>query len=145
MHTSRHWLPSLATGAALLLLPALLTGCSDGRPTRVPVSGIVTIDGQPLPYGNIKFVPSGARPSAGKIDENGRFKLTCYDGDDGVVVGRHRVAISASKILSESKIQWYAPKKYADFRTSELEFDIDAPIDDLKIELTWNGGKAFVE
>ncbi|MBX3432241.1 MAG: hypothetical protein KF847_02720 [Pirellulales bacterium] len=122
-----------------------VVGCGDGRPERVRVAGTVTIDGQPLTHGNIKFVPAGARPSAGKLDATGRFTMTCFDGDDGVVRGRHRVAISASKILSESKIQWFAPKKYADFRTSGVEFEIDQPTEDLKIELTWDGGKPFVE
>ena len=111
-----------------------VVGCGDGRPERVRVAGTVTIDGQPLTHGNIKFVPAGARPSAGKLDAN-----------DGVVRGRHRVAISASKILSERKIEWFAPKKYADFRTSGVEFEIDQPTEDLKIELTWDGGKPFVE
>lgn len=133
----------LASLAAAVVLFA--GGCGDGRPERVAVSGTVTIDGKPLTQGNIKFVPTGARPSAGKLDDNGRFTLTCYDGDDGAVPGQHRVAISASKILSESKIQWFAPKKYADFRTSNLEYEITEPTDDLKIELSWDGGKPFIE
>ena len=120
-------------------------GCSDGRPARVTVSGQVLIDGEPLSQGNIKFVPEGARPSAGSITEDGRFTLTCYDGNDGVVPGTHRVQISASEILDESKVKWWAPKKYCDFRKSGLTFKISEPTDDLKIELTWDGGKPFVE
>ncbi|MBA3482591.1 MAG: hypothetical protein H0T51_12320 [Pirellulales bacterium] len=111
----------------------------------MPVAGIVTIDGRPLTEGNIKFVPDGGRPSSGKIEPNGRFVLTCYDGADGAIPGTHRVAISASKILSESKMQWLAPRKYADFRTSDLKYDINEPTDNLAIELTWDGGKPFVE
>jgi len=61
------------------------------------------------------------------------------------VPGTHRVAISASKILSENKVQWFAPKKYADFRTSGLTYEIKEPTDNVKIELTWNGGKPFIE
>ena len=131
--------------AALIVLTGVANGCGSGRPERVAVSGHVVIDGQPLAFGNIKFVPAGARPSVGKLDENGHFTLTCYDGDDGVVPGTHRVAISASKILSENKVQWFAPKKYADFRTSGLTYEIKEPTDDLKIELTWDGGKPFIE
>ena len=120
-------------------------GCSDGRPDRVTVSGQVLIDGAPLSQGNIKFVPEGARPSAGTIEEDGRFTLTCYDGNDGVIPGRHRVQISANEILDESKVKWWAPKKYCDFRKSGLTFTITEPTDDLKIELTWDGGKPFIE
>ena len=111
----------------------------DGLPKRVPVAGTVTIDGEPLKLGNIKFVPDGARPSAGEIDENGRYVLTCYDGNDGAVPGTHRVQISANEIISDSKIRWFAPKKYADFRRSGIEVEITEPIDDLAIELTWDG------
>ena len=123
----------------------MLAGCGDGRPERVAVSGKVLIDGQPLVFGNIKFVPTGARPSAGKLDEGGRFTMTCYDGEDGVVVGKHRVAISAVQILNETKVKWFAPKKYSDFRTSGLEFDLTEPTDDLTINITWDGGKPFIE
>ena len=136
---------------SLVLLGFVLTilwsgvGCSDGRPARVTVSGQVLIDGAPLSQGNIKFVPEGARPSAGIIAEDGRFTLTCYDGNDGVVPGTHRVQVSASEILGESKVKWWAPKKYCDFRKSELTFEIMEPTDDLKVELTWDGGKPFVE
>ncbi len=131
--------------ALLLVILLLQVGCGDGRPTRVTVSGQVLIDGQPLTVGNIKFVPDGARPSSGKLDPQGKFTLTCYDGGDGVVVGKHRAQISAMEVISASKVRWMAPPKYADFRTSELEYEITEPTDDLKIELTWDGGKPFVQ
>jgi hypothetical protein len=103
------------------------------------------IDGKPLTLGNIKFVPEGARPSSGKLDSEGRFTLTCYDGDDGVVPGKHRAQISAMEVIGPTKVKWFAPPKYADFRTSELEYEITEPTDDLKIELTWDGGAPFVQ
>jgi hypothetical protein len=124
----------------LLLFLSLLAGCDD-RPARVPVSGIVTIDGRPLKRGNIKFVPVNGRPSAGKIGEDGQFTLTCYDGNDGALIGTHRVQVASNRIISDSKIEWFAPPKYADFRTSEISVDITEPVDDLKIELAWGKQK----
>jgi hypothetical protein len=140
-------LPEMSSRLLGFLLLALLslTGCGDGRPARVAVSGQVLIDGQPLSVGIIKFIPEGSRPSSGKIEADGSFTLTCYDGADGVVPGRHRVQVSAMEILGSSKVKWLVPRKYADFRTSELEFEITEPTDDLKIELTWDGGKPFVQ
>lgn len=130
----------------LLALAGGIVGCSDGRPERVPVSGQVFIDGEPLTMGNIKFVPQNARPSAGKIDKNGHFILTCYDGNDGAVRGVHRVQVSANEIISDSKIRWFAPRKYADFRTSDITIEIDEPTDSLVIELAWEGRKGpYVE
>jgi hypothetical protein len=135
-----------AIGLCLLAAVApLVSGCGDERPERVEVSGQVLIDGQPLTVGNVKFIPTGSRPSSGKLDGEGKFTLTCYDGGDGVVPGKHRVQISAMEVISASKVRWLAPPKYADFRTSELEFEINEPTDDLKIELTWDGGKPFVQ
>ena len=131
-------------GAAALLL---LAGCSD-RPDLVAVSGSVLIDGQPLTTGNIKFVPDRARASWGTIDQSGRFTLSCYEKDDGAVPGKHRVQISALEILKGNKAKWLAPPKYADFRTSQLEFEITEPTEDLKVNLTWKGsppGKPFVQ
>src|SRR5690242_13923202 len=65
------------TGA--LLAMAVIAGCSDGRPARVPISGQVLIDGQPLKFGVVKFIPDNGRPSSGNLDENGRFTLHCFD------------------------------------------------------------------
>jgi hypothetical protein len=117
-----------------------LAGC-DHHPTRVPVSGLVLIDGQPLGKGNIKFVPEIGRPSAGKIGEDGKFTLTCYDGNDGALLGKHRVQVASNRIISDSKIEWFAPPEYADFRTSGIEIEISKPVDDLKIELKWGDKK----
>lgn len=137
----------LALCLAVLLgwLGAMVVGCGDGRPKRVAVSGQVLIDGKPLPGGNIKFVPYGARPSMGTIGEQGHFTLTCFDGEDGAIPGKHRIEIVSNEVLSQTAIRWYSPKKYADFLTSGLEVDVTVPTDTLKIHLTWNGGKPFVE
>jgi hypothetical protein len=118
-----------------------ITGCGDGRPTRVPVSGTVLINGQPLTRGYVKFVPPNGRPSLGKIGEDGKFVLTCYDGSDGAIPGTHRVQVAANRIISANKIEWFAPSKYADFRTSEIEIVVVEPVDNLTIELTSDGKK----
>src|SRR5262245_51706742 len=99
------------TMIAVVILGAITVGCSDGRPQRVPVAGQVLIDGRPLRYGYIKFIPQGARASGGGLDENGRFVLGCFEAADGAVLGKHRVEVMAQKTLSETKIEWFAPKK----------------------------------
>jgi hypothetical protein len=124
-----------------IAIVVLAGGCGDGRPKRVPVSGVVLVDGQPLSQGNIKFVPKNGRPSAGKIGSDGHFSLTCYDGEDGAIVGSHQIQVASNRIISDSKIEWYAPPTYADFRTSNLSAEITDPVDDLKIELKWGDRK----
>jgi len=129
----------------LLLLVILPAGCGEKRPVRVPVSGQVLIDGKPLGLGFIRFVPADARASGGPIGPDGRFTLTCYDGEDGAVVGTHRIEVAAGEDLGERTKRWHAPKKYADVATSGLTQEITGPTDALVVELTWDGGAPFVE
>jgi hypothetical protein len=129
----------------LLVMMVLSAGCSDGKPKRVPIAGKVLIDGKPLTLGSIQFVPEGARPSGGAIDRDGHFVLSCYVRGDGAVIGAHRVRVTAAQNVSEKELRWEAPKMYADIATSGIVVHVDAPADDVVINLTWNGGKPFVE
>ena len=61
------------------------------------------------------------------------------------MLGRHRVKITAVESINDRSNRWLAPKKYSDENTSGIEVEITEPVDDLKIELTWDGGKPFVE
>ena len=41
-----------------LILPLVVAGgCGDGRGVRIPISGVVTVDGQPLQHGSVTFNP----------------------------------------------------------------------------------------
>lgn len=133
----------MRTPLALCLL--LLVGCSDGRPTRVPVAGRVLIDGQPLTTGFIRVVPANGRAATGTIDKQGRFRSTTFEQGDGCVLGTHPVEIIAFESISDIEILWLVPKKYHQANTSGLTVTIDGPTDDLTIELTWDGGQPYVE
>jgi hypothetical protein len=120
-------------------------GCGDGRPARVLVSGQVLIDGKPLSHGYIKFVPSGARPSGGYLDKEGRFTLSCYAKNDGIIPGIHKVEVDAAEPIGPDRRLWHAPKKYASFNGSGLTQEITEATDSLIINLSWDGGKPFTE
>lgn len=124
---------------------ALLAGCSDGRPTRVPISGRVLIDGQPLESGMIRFYPAENRAATGNIEPDGSFTLTTYELGDGCVLGQHPVIIMGTKVLNSRTVRWFAPKKYAGLETSGLVFDVTGPTDSAEFNLTWDGGKPFNE
>lgn len=47
-----------------LLILAVL-GCGDGGPPLVPVHGRLTLDGQPLPFKTVRFVPEPGTPGTG--------------------------------------------------------------------------------
>ena len=121
------------------------TGCGEGRPTRVPVSGRVTIDGEPLRYGYVRFVPEGARPSGGRLDADGKFSLSCYADADGAVLGAHKVSVHAAEPKPGKGLYWHAPKTYRRYDTSEIEVEIEGPTDAVAIDLTWNGGQPYLE
>lgn len=122
---------------AVCSLP-LTTGCNGSNRDRVPVSGIVTIDGEPLTYGTIRLLPVGeGRPAFANIDSQGRFDF----GERGVRVGLNRVEIMAAEQLGDTGYKWHAPQKYNNVATSGLEENIEKATDNLHIELTWDGAK----
>lgn len=127
------------------MISLLLAGCGDGRPERVKVSGRVLIDGKPLSYGTIRFVPEGARPSYARIGQDGSFTLTCFGDEDGIIPGTHRVEINAGEALSETKVKWHAPGKYASYKTSGITETIEKSTDSLTIELSWDGKEPYVQ
>jgi len=80
-------------------LLAAVAGCSS-KGKFVPVTGVVTLDGQPYANALVSFMPVGGednpypgRVSCGVTDDRGRFTLKTDQGVSGAVVGKHRVHI----------------------------------------------------
>ena len=89
----RDWL-----GFALCTL--LAVGCDGGSgsdvPKTVPVSGVVTYNGQPLTHGEVVFTPKDTkigRSSRGEIGPGGKYSLTTFREGDGVVPGDFSIAV----------------------------------------------------
>jgi len=120
-------------------------GCNDGRPQRVPVSGRVLIDGKPLEFGFIRVTPTRDRPAIGEIGPEGRFSLRTFEPHDGCVPGKHPVTVFAMESIDENTTKYFVPKKYNNLQTSGLEIEVAGPRDDVQINLTWDGGKPFIE
>jgi hypothetical protein len=123
-------------------------GCRAKHPGLVPVSGTVTIDGQPLTMGEVRILATNHRPAIGRIKSDGSFTLSCFDLNDGAPTGKHRATVTAVEAIDEHSRRWHAPMKYASKLDSDLWVTIDGPTDALKIELTWAGSKQsgpFVE
>jgi hypothetical protein len=79
----------------------LVAGCGDdtGIARRYRVSGTVTYKGEPVPKGNISFIPTapGGREASGAIS-NGWFTLTTATPDDGALPGSYKVTVLAQDI-----------------------------------------------
>ena len=95
-------------GSRIAVLAILvICGCSNtSKPyTTAPVSGIVTLDGQPLAAAHVTFMPvanpqggSQSGPeAAGDTDASGRYLLKTVFGDTGASVGKNRVMITTRK------------------------------------------------
>jgi hypothetical protein len=80
----------------------VLSGCGEKAVKVVPVSGTVTIQDAPLPYGNITLVPDAANGNQtklqprGTIGADGKYTLES-DGKPGAPLGKYLVGISAVK------------------------------------------------
>jgi hypothetical protein len=80
-------------------LLCLFAGCSQSA--TVPVTGTVTLDGQPATEAEVIFTPAQGRVAVGQTDAAGKFKLSTNKPDDGAVPGHHKVTV----------VQYYAPGK----------------------------------
>ena len=87
--------------ARLLLGCVLVAGLGCGSGKFVPVSGKVTLNGQPVAGAAVLLEPlneDGTEgpgiASAGKTNENGEFKVKATSGQEGALVGKYRVRIS---------------------------------------------------
>jgi hypothetical protein len=68
-------------------------GCGSRGP--VPVKGIVTVDGTPIPGAAVSFVPldDKGRPAYGATDAEGRYELTTHSPGDGALPGEYLVTL----------------------------------------------------
>lgn len=115
-------------GAAVGLL--VTVGC-DMQP-RLPVSGEVRFDGQPVEVGQIAFYPTSgtAATSVASDIHNGSFELS---GPDALRSGKYRVHITAMRERKPSSHgpgfagpsldlpEQFIPKKYNERTTLEVE------------------------
>jgi hypothetical protein len=82
---------------AVLIALVGLASC-ESRPAFAEVSGVVLLDGQPMPEALVVFLPDPERGTngprcSGVTDAQGRFRLMRDDRGSGAVVGFHRVLV----------------------------------------------------
>ena len=141
-----------STGVAALV-SVMFVGCggSDAPPTA-PISGVVMMQGQPVPNVNVTFYPKSGRPATGRTNAEGRFKLTTLKPGDGAVIGTHKIAVTndASNDASSSPPMPGMPgyeaymssqkkgvaSRFADPEKSGLTMVVEAPADDVTLEVT---------
>ena len=139
--------PSVSRAGVAALLVACLAcdvGCSR-RPSLVPVSGRVTLDGKPLEFGSVMIQPVAGPAARGTIRPDGSFAVGTFSPGDGAIVGPASVRVACYEqqrpgapppqgelALGKSLI----PEKYTQFETSGITATVAAGMGPLAIDLT---------
>ena len=81
--------------AILLVGLAVLAGC--GGPYDSSVTGIVTLDSQPLTLGTVAFFPSaGGPPAYGQVQSDGSYEVRT-GREDGLKSGEYQITVVANE------------------------------------------------
>jgi hypothetical protein len=83
---------------------AATVGCGSGGENPVAETrGTVTYQGQPVPNAMVSFTPqavpgkeNSGKSASGQTNAAGEFVLSTYEREDGAIVGKHAVLVSAS-------------------------------------------------
>jgi hypothetical protein len=99
---------------------------------QVPVSGQVTVDGQPVTSGQVSFIPTSTDapavgPSGGTIDSSGKYTIHT-DGRAGAPLGKYKVTVNPSMVPTGDGKMPQAPFNsiYSSPRTTTLEVEVVA-------------------
>jgi hypothetical protein len=133
-----------STGALLcgLLLLFAAPGCSNSA-MESQVSGVVTLDGQPVGPGTVVFVRTegGGNPADGAIQIDGKYFLKT-SRDVGLHPGEYKASVvildqppvkTGERSMTPAKL--VSPKRYSDAETSGLEYEVKSGKNTIDIEL----------
>ena len=114
-------------------------GCGDsGRVKVYPASGTVTIDGKPARTVKLILQPSSIEtkipPATGAVGDDGGFRLSTYQSDDGVAEGKFSVLVMSDPMKM-------APVPATSPLTVEIKKDSSGRVAPLKFDLTSKKGE----
>jgi hypothetical protein len=93
-----------------LISQAIGCGRPDGPPLGI-VTGIVTMNDEPVSGANIKFTPKHkGSPSYGSTDDNGAYRLLFNQSREGAEVGDHSVVIEYPEPETDDSGRRIGPK-----------------------------------
>jgi len=89
---------------------AAVAGCSS-EPVIFPVSGTVTVNNKPTSKVLVNFYPAdssshnfGTRHAIGISDADGKFKLICSGGLEGIEAGEYKVTFSRPMVRGQAAL-----------------------------------------
>lgn len=89
-----------------LLTVSCCVGCGGGDKVDLgAVSGVVTMDGEPLSDVIVVFSPEDGNPSSGLTDSEGKYSLSYLGKSDGAIIGKHKVSITTADLsMNETEL-----------------------------------------
>ncbi len=121
---TRPSLRSIATIASLHLAAATFGCGGSDHPPTARVHGTVTIDGQPVESGEIRFYPEKGRMAMGEIT-GGEYTLRTFGSSDGAVLGNHKVTISAVEITQHAPQNFQPPPNLTPAQVEDMKSEIE--------------------
>ena len=120
----------------ILLICAASSACGKSGPPlgeMAPVSGKVTVDGQPVTSGQVSLIPTDASIStggsvcAGTIDSSGNYVINTA-GKTGAPLGKYKVTVTVSMVpTGDSKMpSALFNAKFSDQSKTPLAFTVEA-------------------
>lgn len=138
----RQW--RLFGKCGLVLSVFCLAGCGGPEhPDVGRVSGVVTLDGQPLAEATVMFQPTNGRASIATTDSAGKYALLYLDGVPGAMLGAHKVIIRTEVPGEDGRppiVKEKLPKRYHD--QTELKAEVKPGANTFDYELTSQAGSA---
>ena len=123
---------------SVALLCLCCAGCGEGTPSDTPdlghVSGIVTLDGNPLANVTVTFEPDSGKPSFGGTDESGHYELVYSKNEQGAKIGQHTVRVATPTEGPEDAGKDPIPAKYN--TKSTLKKEVKAGSNEINLDLT---------
>ena len=107
-----------------------------------PVTGKITVAGQPVTRGSVIFMPDEAKGTTGKaavgdIFPDGTYTLRTFKTNDGAIVGHHRVVISGRAIEDDEGMppDQRIPPRYGNPQQSGLTAEVTRTADPINFDL----------
>lgn len=133
----------------LMLVPCLsLLGCGEAGVKLIPVSGVISLEGKPLPNVSVSFRPDESKGNkqggylpVGNADQAGKFTLTTTSGP-GAPAGWYKVVVTPILTVTGGELPKPTPlpynAKYADPDKTDLSVEVGSgkPAGAYNLELT---------